>query len=736
MEQILDNKLKYISIMILSLSLIISAQPKPNDIFNLLDLNYPGLEEVKEAVGKNEFDDAQKKLLIYFQNRNNRKSEIGEKKFTADINEADMNSKNIFEIKTIKYDFGKNIDWTKVHKDKEWQFSFGRMKWFENYVAAYMETNDDKYVNAWMEQFKSWTQLNDPGYPRTIDTGRRMENLTESYWMFVQVLKAESVTPEFNALILTSMYQQAEYQYNPDNWRRYSNWGTFENSGFAIFTVLFPEFKRNNNWMKELFFRMRTQLKNSFFEDGMHVETSPAYHSHELEVWFNFIKLIEKNEIDDPWSPQVKYATYEELIVPKAIALMDMYKPTGFIPQVSDTDWRDERDLFEEIGEYFNVPELEYFASDGKKGLAPKYRSISYPKGGYAILRSGWGDEKLKFNDELYLLFDFGNNKPWHAHYDIFNIVATAYGNDLLIDPGRYTYNDGEEREAFKSTAYHNTVEVDSKNQMKYYKAPVIKNYFFENYDYLQGVQKSYEGVEHKRSIFFAGKEYWIVIDRLNSELDHTYKQNWHLTHESLNKVEVDENNVVTTPHMLMYFPEDSNVSVRQSFQSREYRKKLEIPVVQNMIENNNKALLPIIIYPFEKNEPKFSVKSIVGNDDEQFLLTVKGDKFSDLFVENIAEDFKLENISTDAEVIYFRKNNDNEITKLAIINGSYLNISNENIVRTDGDKINLEYLNGNINITTQCLRKLKLRFDQKISLFLNGNALDTKYIDGYIIYE
>ena len=70
------------------------------------------------------------------------------------------------------------------------------------------------------------------------------------------------------------------------------------------------------------------------------------------------------------------------------------------------------------------------------------------------------------------------------------------------------------------------------------------------------------------------------------------------------------------------------------------------------------------------------------------------------------------------------------------MINGSYLNISNENIVRTDGDKINLEYLNGNINITTQCLRKLKLRFDQKISLFLNGNALDTKYIDGYIIYE
>lgn len=129
-----------------------------------------------------------------------------------------------------------------------------------------------------------------------------------------------------------------------------------------MFAILFPEFKRNNEWLKEIFFRMRTQLQNSFHNDGIHIETSPTYHGHELEVWFDFITLVELNKIEDPWKPQTSLPTYKELIVPKALALMHMYKPNGTLPQVSDTDEDDERELLLRIGEYWKVPERNVVA--------------------------------------------------------------------------------------------------------------------------------------------------------------------------------------------------------------------------------------------------------------------------------------------------------------------------------------------------------------------------------------
>jgi len=734
----LGEKTNYLLIILILLSVNNYSQSNPDDIFNLLNLSYPGLEKVKEAVNRNDLSSAQEELLIYFQNRTNRKSELNEQKFTTDLPKAEMNSKNIFDIKTIKYDFGSNIDWTKVQKDKEWQFSFSRMKWFKNYVAAYRETKDEKYVKALMVQFESWNKLGDPGYPRTIDTGRRMDNLTESYWMFVQVLKAESVTPEFNALILTSMAEQAEYLYNPEHWRRYSNWGSFENSGFAVFAILFPEFQRNNEWLRELFFRMRTQLQNSYYNDGMHVETSPSYHSHELKVWFHFIKLIELNNIEDPWSPQVRCLSYKEMIVPKALALMQFYKPTGFYVQVSDTDRRDERDLLYEIGEYFNVPELKYCATNGGEGTSPKYKSAIFPEGGYSILRSGWGEDKLKFKDELYLLFDFGNNKPWHAHYDIFNIAAAAYGYDLLVDPGRFTYNNGEEREAFKSTSYHNTVEVDSKNQLTYYKAPVIKNYFFNDFDYLQGVQYSYPEVGHSRSLFFANKEYWIIIDRLNSESNHTYKQNWHLTSESFGKVRIDNNgNTVTAPHMLMFFPGNSAISLRKGFQSYQYRKKIEIPVVENSIVNKNRAVLPIVIYPFDKDAPNLSVENnIVGDNRNQIMLTIKGENYTDIYLENKDKEFKSDNLETDAKLVFIRGNTNEEITQILLIDGSFLNYKNKVLLSIAGTNANVAIANGTINVYGDCITDFTINIHNIEDAYINHKKISVYKNDGKMSYH
>ncbi|MFC1583894.1 heparinase II/III family protein, partial [Candidatus Neomarinimicrobiota bacterium] len=293
-----------------------AAAADGKDIYQHLDLDYPGLDGVKAALTRRDTATAERELLEYFQTRTNRRLEWGS--FSGDSAQADEYAANIF-------DFRRTLQAT----DSEWHNSLNRFRWLASFTDAHQRTGDDKYPQAWISQISNWIAQCEPGYPRTIDTGRRLESWVKSYDYFIAQNRSPLVTPEFHGLVLESMRQQAEYLYLPENWRRYSNWGTFECSGLALFTLMFPEFKRNDVWLHEVWYRMRTQLSDSYHADGMHIEVSPSYHSHELEVWFNFIRMAEMNGVTSPLRPQLILKPLQELFDAPAEALMYFYKPTG-----------------------------------------------------------------------------------------------------------------------------------------------------------------------------------------------------------------------------------------------------------------------------------------------------------------------------------------------------------------------------------------------------------------------
>lgn len=51
-----------------------------------------------------------------------------------------------------------------------------------------------------------------------------------------------------------------------------------------------------------------------------------------------------------------------------------------------------------------------------------------------------------------------------HGHFDKGHLELVIGGEEVLADPGRYTYVDGTERRMLKSTKAHNTVTVDGEN--------------------------------------------------------------------------------------------------------------------------------------------------------------------------------------------------------------------------------------------------------------------------------
>jgi hypothetical protein len=104
--------------------------------------------------------------------------------------------------------------------------------------------------------------------------------------------------------------------------------------------------------------------------------------------------------------------------------------------------------------------------SDGAPaGNRPSSRPDSFEDAGLYLLRTPAGEEP-----EVWCRFDAGPHGflsiAAHAHADALSVEVRCDGVDLLADPGTYCYHgDPAWRTYFRSTAAHNTVEVDGHSQ-------------------------------------------------------------------------------------------------------------------------------------------------------------------------------------------------------------------------------------------------------------------------------
>jgi len=723
------------------------SQPQSNEVFEHLNLDYPGLEDVKKAYQEGNLSEALSELLKYFNNRTNRELLESNKNYPYDSLKVAQNIINRFQLKGSYYDFGDRIDWTKEHADMHWQLTLCRMGWFDDYIGIYQITKDEKYVRAWMNQIDGWLELDNPGHPRTIDTGRRMEYWVKSHWMLVTKLKSPTVTPEFNAQMLTSMAEQAAFLYNPDNWRRYSNWGSFENSGFSKFVIMYPEFKRNKMWLREIYFRMRSQLSESFYDEGMHIEVSPSYHGHELEVWLNFLKLSKLNKVKNPWHTQIPLPPLSNLFIAPARALMHYYKPTGFMPQVGDTDLRDERELLSELAQFWKLPDLQYVATDGQKGEPPTETSIAFPEVGYFFMRSGWGNQTLPFDNEFYLLFDCGSNYPWHGHFDMLNLVATAYGHDLLKDPGRFTYNEGDERDYFKSTAAHNTIVIDNLDQPKKYTPSPAQWVSSSSYDYVSGFYNYDSNITHTRSVFFIKSEYWIITDRISGKGKHQFDQYYHLSEEAQDHVKlINKGSSIEAPNFQLHLlGDDLNVTLEQNYLSYTYREKVTAPVVRRSARRKPPIIWPTILYPFDSEAPDLIVEAIKvsrtkrsKDSTDPIAFSISSSDGVDIFFEqeHPGEVWEFAKMRTDAKAAFIRLDTRGEIISYSVVQGTGFTYQDQEIVQICGDRANISWTLDRVELAGERLTGFEFSTYGDPDVFLNGEFLKTKKSKAKISYN
>lgn len=510
------------------LSTVLSSQNKSKinaEVFELLDLNIAGLEQVKNQVKQLNYEKAAKELLQYYRSRTHIKhpevnasekdSWLGKEIGKSDLEKADKGMEHKFFIhKGYGYlDYGKDIDWTYWPvKDNEIRWQVNRMYWWIPMGKAYWSTGNEKYAKEWVFQLRDWIKDNPIGLSREndrfawrpLETSRRVQDQTTLFNYFVN---SENFTSEFLVEFLLNYYAHAELV--SANYTKEGNHRLFQAQRMIYGGGFFQEFKNAERWRKEGIDILNEEIKVQVLKDGFHYEISQHYHLGSIETFIKGLQMAQFSNLANEF-PKEYLSTIKDMIY----ANLKMSFPDMSYPMFGDA-WTTTSDAmtkkYKEWSAIFPEDDIiKYYATKGEKGHAPNFLSTRLSQTGLTAFRNGWNPQSTVFimragirGGEFHTQPDNGTFELWHK------------GVNLMPDTGCYVYAGDKEvmdqRNWYRQSAVHQTLTLNDEDITIDTKE--LKWHTSENLDYLVYENKSYDNLSHRRSVFFVDKSFFVIID-------------------------------------------------------------------------------------------------------------------------------------------------------------------------------------------------------------------------------
>ena len=262
-------------------AIVAYGQSSKKEVFDLLNLNYPGLEQVKKACENQAWEQAAQFLLEYYRNRStvvNPELDLNHLSITGREQQwADDALNHVFYVHDgyqPAFNYGKDINWEYWPvEDKELRWQLHRHKWFVPMGKAYRLSGDEKYAKEWTLQYKDWMKKNplkelpkDRGWIwsaavidslmpiksplvntlfawRPLETSHRLADQMNQFTLFIS---AESFTPDFLADFLMNYHRHATHLIH--NYSKAGNHLLFEGQRMVYAGTFFPEYKDALTW--------------------------------------------------------------------------------------------------------------------------------------------------------------------------------------------------------------------------------------------------------------------------------------------------------------------------------------------------------------------------------------------------------------------------------------------------------------------------------------------------------
>ncbi len=411
-------------------------------------------------------------------------------------------------------------------------------------AQAYLFTGDQANIVEICAQLDGWFAANP--YLRGINWASALEVALRSLsWIWVDHFAGPRLPAGFRARWHQELYRHARFLEN--NLSVYFSPNThllgeaLALHALGLFFAPHPEARR---WEQLGELTMREQMDRQVRADGSHIEQSSYYHVYALDMFLLHAVLGNPN------------AGYLNKLSRMADYLDGLLGPSRTLACLGDDDGGR---LFHPFGprEHFARATLATAGAVLRRAdwthcradlhsqaawwlgafRAPQRTQVVrisrlFLDAGVAVMVSG----------QAHVIVSAGPFGPWgagHSHAGALSIVVRSGPEEILIDPGTYTYTaDAVARDWFRGTEAHNTIRIDGLDQarpagpFRWSGHPQVQIHFWESTSERDTLDAEcrYSGFTHRRRLEFHKPDEVVVIDEIHGPPgEHDVEQLWHL---------------------------------------------------------------------------------------------------------------------------------------------------------------------------------------------------------------
>ena len=416
-------------------------------------------------------------------------------------------------------------------KDIKYIWEPARFGWALLLSRAYILTADEKYHDCFWNYLVEFLEAN------PVNMGPNWSSAQEVALRLVTLLLATNVfrrSPQWKSsqleLVKNVLISHAERVPVTMCYARAQNNNHLLTEALGLYAAALslPDHHKASRWQKEGWRWINRALTEQIAPDGTYVQQSANYHRLMLQAALCAHSLASQQNDTFPT------ATIERLRAATKWLIAQMDQGTGRVPNLGHND-----------GAYI-LP----LAEGGFADYRPVAQAASIAFLGQPLLPQGPWDEfslwlgldlnkasKLEpENIKTPAVKRIGDAYSWAtlraehftsrpAHADQLHVDMWWHGNNIALDAGTYSYNAPAPWDnAFARTAVHNTVTIDSQDQMKrggrflwldWAQAKLDTTAQSLNYLAAEHDGYAHSGIIHRRSLHQANKDCWHVTDTL-----------------------------------------------------------------------------------------------------------------------------------------------------------------------------------------------------------------------------
>jgi Heparinase II/III-like protein/Heparinase II/III N-terminus len=478
-------------------------------------------------------------------------------------------------------------------------------------AQAWHLTGDERYALGCRTLLDSW--FSQCPYPRGVNWCVSLEHAVRLVnWSFAwhllggedSIVFAAEAGQAFRARWLECVYRHCHFI--PRHWSRHSSANNHllgEATGLFVGALTWPLWRQSARWARQARAELEREALAQTFADGVNKEQAIWYHHAvtdmmliaglvaranrqdfgkeywaRLEVMLEFIASVMDVGGNVPMIGDadegvlVRLAPRIAAEAANGAAASAAGEAVGELPLASDPDvfrsllatgavlfgrpaMRAKAGAFDDKSRWLLGDEgAEAFDRIDASRAYPVRRA--FPEGGYFIL-----GEDFETPREVRIVADAGPLGylaiAAHGHADALAFTLSVGGKPILVDPGTFSYSAMPWRRYFRSTAAHNTVVVDDRNQSQFAgsflwlrHANVTVEAFYASWDDQtliarhDGYRRLSDPVRHRRTWrYSAGIASLSTTDELICAGSHSVGIHWHFAPECA--VTIEGNNVV-----------------------------------------------------------------------------------------------------------------------------------------------------------------------------------------------